>query len=268
MISTNYTDLLGKTEIKTTDYLRIIADLVSANNDVSNRVKKASKLANIFQKRLGIPAQHEVAVGILSILFCHSTIYGKVPFRRLKLKMYLLDLTNPLVVEDFIYLLNEKFITLEKSVQNIEYISSTDELYKKLWGDMRDENRNLFMLLAGKQLNKAQLKYFKSKLFNEGLDISELFRTAVVLSQFNAAKLLIDFGYDQNKDELTPWEVFLCSYYNGSKFALDFYISVGLKITQKLIDEVLVIAEEQIEYFDYEDAEELVKELKLKMVAE
>ena len=112
-----------KPEIKTADYLRIIADLVSANNEALNRIEKASKLANIVQIRLGIPVQHEVAVGILAVLFCHSTMYGKVPFRRLKLKMDLLDLLNPLAVEDFIYLLNNKYITLENSVQNIEYIS-------------------------------------------------------------------------------------------------------------------------------------------------
>ncbi len=106
MISANYTHYLMKVEIKTADYLRIIADLVSANNDVANRIEKASKYANIVLTRLNIPAQHEVAVGVLAVLFCHSRIYGKVPFRRLKLKMDLLDLLNPLIVEDFIYLLN------------------------------------------------------------------------------------------------------------------------------------------------------------------
>ena len=39
-------------------------------------------------------------VGVMSVLFCHSRIYAKVPLRRLKLKMDLIDLSNPLVVPD------------------------------------------------------------------------------------------------------------------------------------------------------------------------
>lgn len=266
MISTNYTDYLNmRAEIKTTDYLRIIADLVSINNDVANRVEKASKLANIVQIRLGIPVQHEVAVGILAVLFCHSTMYGKVPFRRLKLKMDLLDLLNPLAVEDFIYLLNNKYITLENSVQNIEYISITYKVYKQIW-NMSPKNEKLFMLLAGKELNEAQLKFFKSQLFNDGLNIAELFKTSVICSQFSAAKAIIDFGWDMNKEhEIMAYELFICANYNSSKFCVDFYLTQGLKITQALIDKMLELAEEQEEYFEYENTEKLVEELKSKM---
>jgi len=259
-----------KTEIKTADYLRIIADLVSVNNEALNRIEKASKLANIVQIRLGIFAQHEVAVGILAILFCHSTMYDKVPFRRLKLKMDLLDLLNPLAVEDFIYLLNEKYITLEKSVQNIEYISSTDELYKKLWSDMTEENRKLFMMVSGKTLTGGQLNFFKSQLYNEGLDIGELFITCVVCAnQTQAAKAILDFGWDMNKKtEIMAYELFICSQYNSSKFCVDFYLSHGLKITQELIHKMLKIAEDNRADFDYESTLKLVEELKLKMTEE
>lgn len=269
MISTNYTDYLNmRAEIKTTDYLRIIADLVSINNDVANRVEKASKLAKIIQARLNVPAQHEVAIGVLAVLFSHSNIYGKVPFRRLQLKMDLLDLLNPIVVEDFIYLLNNKYITLKKSVQNIEYISITDKLYKQIWIDMTEDNEKLFLLLAGKKLNEPQLQYFKSKLFNDGLDVGELFLTAVVCGQFKAAKEIINFGWDMNKEQIMGQELFICANYNSSKFCVDFYLSHGLKITQELIDKMLKIAEENREDFDYENTLKLVEELKQKMIDE
>lgn len=258
-----------KTEIETTDYLRIIADLVSVNNDIENRVKKASKYANIVQKILNIPIRHELGVGLLCVLFFHSRIYCKVPFERLKLKMGLLDLTNPLGVEDYIYLLNREYIELEKSVVNIEYISITDKLYKQIWNYMREELRNLFLLLAGRQLNFAQLNHFKSQLFNDGLDIGELFRTAVVCGQFEAAKVIIEFGFDMNREkELMAYELFICGNYNSSKFCVDFYLAHGLKITTELIDKILKIADDNREDFDYENTLKLVEELKLKMTEE
>jgi len=260
---------LNSTEIKTADYLRIIADLLATNNDVANRLAKASKYANIVQKRLNFPEENEVAVGVLAVLFCHSNMYGKVPFRRIKLKMDLLDLLNPLIVEDFIYLLNNKYITLYKSVENIEYISITDKIYKQIWNDMTPENEKLFMLLAGKELNEWQLKFFKSKLINSGLDIGELFKTAVVCKQFEAAKQIINFGFDMNKEsEIMAYELFICANYNSSKFCVDFYLSQNLKITQALIDEMLKIAEENWEDFDYENTLKLVEELKLKTTEE
>lgn len=269
MIITNYTDYLTRKQIRTTDYLRIIADLVLINDDVANRVKQASKYANIVQTRLNIPIQHEVAIGVLAVLFCHSSIYSKVPFVRLERKMELLDLRNPLVVEDFIYLLNNKYITLYKSVENIEYISITDKIYKQIWNDMTPENEKLFMLLAGKELNEWQLKFFKSKLINSGLDIGELFKTAVVCKQFEAAKQIINFGFDMNKEsEIMAYELFICANYNSSKFCVDFYLSQNLKITQALIDEMLKIAEENWEDFDYENTLKLVEELKLKTTEE
>ena len=268
MISANYTYYLNTTEIKITDYLRIIADLVSANNDMANRIEKASKYANIVQARLNIPLQHEVAVGVLAVLFCHSSLYGKVPFRCLKLKMGLLDLLNPLVVEDFIYLLNSKYITLEKSVQNIEYIKIKEKLYYEIWQDMT-ENRKLFMLLGRKQLSEKQLKFFKSKLFNKDLDIGELFLTAVTCGQFEAAKAIIDFGWDLNREtEIMAHELFICSQYNSSKFCVSFYIAHGLKITQSLIDEILKLAQEHQADFDYGNTEKLVEELKQQMTDE
>lgn len=266
MISMNYTDYLTRKQIRTTDYLRIIADLVLINDDVANRVKQASKYANIVQTRLNIPIQHEVAICVLAVLFSHSNMYGKVPFRRLKLKMDLLDLLNPLGVEDFVYLINNKYITIDKSVQNIEYISITDKVYKQIWNYMTEENRKLFMLLAGKELNEAQLKYFKSKLFNAGLDVGELFLTAVVCGQFEAAKAIIDFGYDMNREhETMAYELFICANYNSSKFCIDFYITQGMKITEGLIEKIIEIAEENEFDFEFENTKKLVEELKSKM---
>ena len=267
MIINNYIDYLKKTEIKTTDYLRIISDLVSANSDVYNRIEQGSKLAKIVQTRLGIRTPHEVA--ILAVMFCHSSMYGKVPFRRLKLKMGLLDLSKPLVVEDFIYMLNNKYITLEKSVKNIEYICLTEKLYKQIWQDMtkRMENERLFMMVAGKTLTSGQLKFFKSQLYNEGLDIGELFLTCVSCSnQIEAAKAIIDFGWDMNKEkEIMSYELFICANYNSSKFCIDFYLAHGLKITHALIDEMLKIAEEHQDDFDIENTLKLVEELKQEM---
>lgn len=266
MISANYTDYLKTQEIKTTDYLRKIADLVSANNDVANRLTKASKYANVVQSRLNIPYRHEVSVGILAVLFCHSSMYGKVPFRRLKLKMDLINLLDPLIVEDFIYLLNNKYITLYKSVENIEYISITDKLYKQIWNNMTEENLKLFLLLAGKELTEGQLKYFKSKLFNDGLDIGELFMTAVVCKQFEAAKAIISFGWNINREsETMAYELFICANYNSSKFCIDFYLTQGLKITEGLIEKIIEIAEENEYDFDYENTEKLIIELQKKI---
>lgn len=258
-----------KTEIETTDYLRIIADLVSVNNDIENRVKKASKYANIVQKILNIPIRHELGVSLLGVLLYHSSMYSKVPFRRLQLKMDLLDLLNPLAVEDFIYLLNNKYITIEKSIQNIEYISITDKVYKQIWNYMTEGNRKLFMLLAGKKLTEGQLEYFKSKLFNKDLDVGELFKTAVVCKQFEAAKVILEICFDINKEsEIMGQELFICANYNSSKFCVDFYLSQGLKITQELIDKMLKIADENRADFDYENTLKLVVELKLKMTEE
>lgn len=266
----NFIINLTKTDIKITDYLRIIADLVSANNDMANRIEKASKYANIVQARLNIPLQHEVAVGVLAVLFCHSSIYSKVPFVRLERKMELLDLRNPLVVEDFIYLLNNKYITLVSFVENIEYISITDRLYKEIWENMTEENEHLFMLLAGKQLTEGQLKYFKSKLFNDGLDTGQLFLTAVSCGQIEAAKAIINFGWDMNKErEIMACEMFVCgNFYSGSKFCVDFYLFHGLKITQVLLDDILKIAQEHQEDFEIENTLKLVEELKQKMTEE
>ena len=182
--------------------------------------------------------------------------------------MDLLDLLNPLIVEDFIYLLNNKYITLYKSVENIEYISITDKIYKQIW-NMTPENEKLFMLLTGKELNEWQLKFFKSKLVNSGLDIGELFKTAVVFKQFEAAKQIINFGFDMNKEsEIMAYELFICANFNSSKFCVDFYLSQNLKITQALIDEMLKIAEENWEDFEIENTLELIGELKQKMVKE
>lgn len=256
---------MTKVEIRTADYLRIITDLVSANNDVANRLNKAAKYAKVVQSRLNIPDRQEVAIGILAVLFSHSSIYAKVSFTRLKMKMGLLDLHNPLVVEDFIYLINNKYITLEKSVENIKYISITDKLYNHIWNYMTEENRKLFLLLAGKELNEAQLKYLKSKLFNEGLDIGELFLTAVSCGQIDAAKIIIDFGWDMNKEgEIMAYELFICSNYNSSKFCVDFYLANGLKITDNLISEMIRIGIEHQDNFDIDNILKLVEELKIK----
>lgn len=164
------------------------------------------------------------------------------------------------------YLRNSKYITLEKSIYNIEYISITDKLYKQIWQDMTEENHKLFMMLAGRELNEPQLEYFKSKLFNKDLDIAELFFTAVSCEQFDAARTIINFGWDMNQEtEAMAYELFICANYN-SKFCIDFYLSNGLKITQALLDKMLNLAEEQEYDFDYNNTLKLVTELKQRMI--
>jgi hypothetical protein len=122
------------------------------------------------------------------------------------------------------------------------------------------------MLLAGKKLNKPQLKYFKNHLLNEGLDISELLRTAVVCRQFEAAKAIISFGYNMNKEtEQMGYELFICANYD-SKFCVDFYIQQGLKITDTLIKETMKNAEENSDDFEIEKTIALIEELKQNMV--
>ena len=247
-------------ELQTTDYFRIIADLCLINDNAIHRVDRATKLANIVQKILNIPEDYEVAVAILSVLFCHYRLCSKVSFSLFKLKMGLLEITN--VQEDIIYLENNKYIELGKSANNIEWIQIKSKLYSQLYNDMTEENHNLFLLIAGKQLNAPQLNFFKSKLFNEGLNISELLRTAVVCRQFEAAKAIISFGYDMNKQtEQMGYELFICANYY-SKFCIDFYIQQGLKITDTLLKEIMKNAEENSDDFEIEKTIELIEELK------
>ena len=112
------------------------------------------------------------------------------------------------------------------------------------------------------------MRFFKSKLFNVDLNIAELFKTAVVCRQFDAAKLILSFGYDQNRDDTMPFEIYLCLHL--SKFCLDFYIENGLKITNEILDKILAIAIEHQKYFDFdfEETEKLVEELRQRMVKE
>jgi hypothetical protein len=134
---------------------------------------------------------------------------------------------------------------------------------------MTNENRKLFMLLAGKELNEEQLKYFKSKLFNKDLDVGELFKTAVVCKQFEAAKEIVNFGWDMNKEhETMAYELFICANYNSSRFCIDFYLMNGLRITQELIDKILKFAEDEVNHFEFENTLKLVEELKPKMANE
>ena len=247
-------------KLRTTDYLRIIADLCSNNDNVIHRVDNATKLTNVVQKNLSIPEDYEIAVAILSVLFCNYTLCHKVSFSQFKLKMGLFEITN--VQEDIIYLLNNIYIELGKSANNIDWIQIKSKLYSQLYNDMTKQNHNLFLLVAGKQLNAPQLNFLKSKLFNEGLDISELFRTAVVCRQFEAAKAIISFGYDMNKEtEQMGFELFICANYD-SFFCVDFYIQQGLKITDKLLNQILKYAEENSEDFEVENSFNLIEELR------
>lgn len=253
-------------KLKTTDYLRIIADRCSTNDNAIQRVDSATKYASIVQHRLTIPDDFEVSVGILAVLFCNSRLNSKVPFHRLKLKMGLLEITN--VQEDFIYLLNNGFVELGKSSDNIEWIRIKSKLHLQLYNNMTDGNRNLFLMLFGKELNEPQLKFLKSKLFNKDLDISELFRTAVVCGQLDAAKEIINCGFNINKEfEAMAYELLICANYS-SKFCLDFYLTQGLKITDNLIAEMLKLAEEHQDHFEIENTYKLIEKLKLKMVKE
>jgi hypothetical protein len=105
-----------------------------------------------------------------------------------------------------------------------------------------------------------------SKLFNIGLDIGELFLTAVVCGQFEAAKAIIDFGWDMNREtEIMAYELFICANYNSSKFCLDFYLNNGFLITQVLIDQILSIGNEHWDDFESENTIRLVEELKSRM---
>jgi hypothetical protein len=171
------------------DKLRIISDLSLRKNSMK-KIDTLEKIAHEVQKKLDIPQDYEVAVGILSVLFYICTINGKVPIQRLKMKMGLNEITD--IQEDFIYLLNNHYIEIGKYANNVEWIKITAKLYKQIWHEMTEENHQLFMLIGGKQLNEAQLIFFKSKLFNEGLDIGELFLTAVVCRQNEAAKNILE----------------------------------------------------------------------------
>jgi len=246
------------------DKLRIISDLCLIRNNSIKRIDTVEKIIHELQKQLNIPENYEVAVAILSVLFCQYTLCQKVSFSLFKLKMELLEITN--VQEDFIYLLNNKYIELGKSANNIEWIQIKSKLYLQLHNDMTKQNHNLFLLIAGKQLNVPQLNFFKSKLLNEGLDISELFRTAVVCRQFEAAKAIISFGYNMNKEtEQMGYELFICANYD-SKFCIDFYIQQGLKITDALIKEIMKNAQENSDDFEVDKTIALIEELKQNMV--
>lgn len=248
-------------ELQTTDSLRIIADVCQNRSNSERRVEIAERIVHKIQRQLNIPEDFEFAIGILSVLFSVCSINGRIPFNRFKLKMGLDKITE--VQEDFIFLLNNQYIEIGKYINNVEWIKITAKLHNQLWHDMTEENHKLFMLLAGRELNYPQLRYFKNHLFNEGLDISELFIMSVVCHQFEAAKAIIDFGYDMNKEfETMAYELFICSQTSGSEFCIDFYIQNGLRITDTLLKEIMKQAEDNMNDFYYDKAVAFVEELK------
>jgi len=248
-------------ELKITDYLRIIADLCLNRENAESRIENAERIVHKIQRQLNIPEEYEAAVAILSVLFSVCSINGRIPFKRFKMKMGLNEIT--VVQEDFVYLLNNQYIELGKYANSIEWIKITSKLYNQIWHDMKQENHKLFMLLAGRELNEPQLKFLKSQLFNDGLDIAELFKMAVVCRQFEAAQSIIDFGFDMNKEyEIMAYELFICSQMKSSKFCIDFYLKQGLKITDTLLNEIMKHAEDNRNDFEIEKAIELIDELR------
>ena len=258
-------------ELQTTDYLRIIADLCSTNDNAIQRVDSATKYASIVQHRLTIPDDFEVSVAILAVLFCNSRLNSKVPFNRFILKLGLLEITE--VQEDFIFLLNNNYIEIGKSAENKVWIKIKSKLYLQLFYNMTVENRSLFLMLFGKELNEPQIRFFKSKLFNKDLDIGQLFFTSVSCHQLAASRAILEMGWNINKqtDEMgyeMGYELFICANYNSSKFCVDFYLANGLKITQTLLHKMLEFAEENQDEFDIENTIKLVEELRQRMVKE
>ena len=101
---------------------------------------------------------------------------------------------------------------------------------------MTKENQELFHLVFGVKLGKTELEYLKSKLKNHNLDIPELFITSVVCKQLDAARLIIDSGFDMNKEiEFLIYQLLMCSNYDSSMIYIDFYIQHGLIITEELL---------------------------------
>lgn len=248
-------------KLKMIDKLRIISDICLNRKTLIKRIDYIERIIHGIQRELDIPEDLEVAVAILSVLFNVSKINGKVPFNKFMLKI---GIDKPTIIqEDIIYLVNNQYIEIGKYANDVESIRITAKLYNQIWQDMTEKNHKLFMLLAGRELNEPQLKFLRSQLFNNGLDISQLFLSAVSFRQYEAARVIISFGFDMNKEyEVMAYELFVCSQVSCSKYCIDFYIQHDLKITDRLLDEIVKFAQENSEDFEVENTFKLIAELR------
>lgn len=122
----------------------------------------------------------------------------------------------------------------------------------------------IIKLLSGTELNNRQLIQIRDCICNsENLDLGELLVFAVNCNQFEAAKIIIELGYDLNREsETIAYELLLCSQYNGSDFCVDFYIQQGLIITDDLLTKVIQLAETNPDDFIIEKVVDLVENLR------
>lgn len=126
---------------------------------------------------------------------------------------------------------------------------------------MDEKSRELIMLLSGGELSEEKKCYFKSQL-NDDLDLCQIFFTAVACRKYEQAKDIIDIGWNINEINIMSDELVICANFESSMEYIDFYISVGLVITEELFNEVMKIAQENQEYFETEKTERLIEELK------
>lgn len=131
---------------------------------------------------------------------------------------------------------------------------------------MDENNRKIFEILTGPELIPSQLKQFKESVSESvNLDLGQLLFTAVECEQFEAAKIIIELGYDMNREnETMAYELFLCSQLNGSDFCTEFYLQQGLKVTDELITKIVGYAESNPDDFEIERTIDYVDKLILK----
>lgn len=130
---------------------------------------------------------------------------------------------------------------------------------------MDEKSRELILLIAGGELSEEDRRYFKSQL-NEELDLTQIFFTAVSCKKHEQAQDVIDIGFNINDISIISGELYICAKFESSMEYIDFYFSVGLIITEELLNTILKIAQENQEYIEIEKAERLVEELRLKII--
>lgn len=126
---------------------------------------------------------------------------------------------------------------------------------------MDEKSRELILLIAGGELSEEGKCYFKSQL-NENLDLTQIFFTAVACRKYEQAQDVINFGWNINVISIMSEELFICANFESAMEYIDFYISLGLVITEELLNVVMRIGYENQEYFEIEKTERLIEELK------
>ena len=126
---------------------------------------------------------------------------------------------------------------------------------------MDEKSRELIMLLAGGELSEEEQRYFKSEL-NENVDLCQIFLTAVACRKYEQAKDIIDIGWNINDINIMSDELVICANFESSMEYIDIYISMGLIITEELLNRVIEIAIENREYFETEKTERVIEQLK------